>query len=222
VHGTPGDAGGWADYLIEVPVGFHYVAVDRPGFGQSGPEGAVASLSEQAGAIIALIRAHGGRAILVGHSLGGPIAAQAAVDAPDAVEGLVLLAASLDPGLEQVHWLQYVGDTWPVSAFLSRMVTNANRELLPLKGELEKLEPRLAGIAVPVVIVHGTKDDLVPYANVAFMKTHLTAVSQLDVTTMEGQNHFLPWNAKTQVNAAISKAVEFATATGTSAAAGAE
>jgi pimeloyl-ACP methyl ester carboxylesterase len=170
-----------------------------------------------------VIRAQGeGRAILVGHSLGGPIVAQAAADAPETVAGLVLLAASLDPSLEQVHWLQYVGDTWPVSAFLSRMMTNANRELMPLKGELEKLEPRLANIAAPVVIVHGTKDDLVPYANVAFMKAHLTAVSQLDVTTMEGQNHFLPWNAKTEVNAAISKAVEFATAPRTSAAAGTE
>jgi pimeloyl-ACP methyl ester carboxylesterase len=223
VHGTPGDAAGWADYLIEVPAGFHYVAIDRPGFGQSGPDGAVASLSEQASAVIAVIRAQGeGRAILVGHSLGGPIVAQAAVDAPEAVAGLVLLAASLDPSLEQVHWLQYVGDTWPVSAFLSRMMTNANRELMPLKGELEKLEPRLASIAAPVVIVHGTQDDLVPYANVAFMQTHLTAVTQLDVTKLEGQNHFLPWNAKNQVNAAIGRAARLTSVPGTAATGGAE
>ena len=34
VHGTPGNARGWSDYLLHVPAGFHYIAVDRPGFGE--------------------------------------------------------------------------------------------------------------------------------------------------------------------------------------------
>src|SRR6185436_16919589 len=90
VHGTPGNARGWADYLMHVPAGFHYIAVDRPGFGKSGPDEAVTSLSEQAAAIAAVIRAqHHGAAILVGHSLGGPVIAQTAVDAPELVSALV-------------------------------------------------------------------------------------------------------------------------------------
>jgi hypothetical protein len=37
VHGTPGAAEGWLDYLTNVPAGFEHIAVDRPGFGESGP-----------------------------------------------------------------------------------------------------------------------------------------------------------------------------------------
>jgi pimeloyl-ACP methyl ester carboxylesterase len=213
VHGTPGEAEAWADYLMSVPSGFHYIAVDRPGFGQSGPDDAVASLAEQANAVAALIRAKGGRpAALVGHSLGGPIIAQVAVDAPELAAALVIVAGSLDPAQENVPFIQYVGDTWPISALLPRAIRNANREIIALEPQLRALEPRLATIKVPVTIVHGTKDDLVPFANVDFIKKHMTGTKAMDVTVLEGQNHFLPWNSKPQVEAAIAKAFAMMTA----------
>ena len=207
VHGTPGEAEAWADFLMSVPAGYHYIAIDRPGFGESGPDDAVVSLPAQARAVAAIIRAKGGKpAALVGHSLGGPIVAQAAADTPDLVGALVIVAGSLDPAQENVPFIQFVGDTWPVSALLPRAMRNANREIIALKPQLEALAPRLAAIKVPVTIVHGTKDDLVPFANVAFIKSHMTGVTGMDVTVIEGQNHFLPWNSKAQVEAAIAKA----------------
>ena len=206
VHGTPGEAGGWADYLMHVPEGFHYVTLDRPGFGNSGPDDAVTSLAEQASAVAQLI-SHVSKApvALVGHSLGGPIVAQAAVDYPAQVAGLVILAGSLDPEQESVPLVQYIGDTWPISALLPRALRNANREIIALKPQLEALAPRLKTIAVPVTIVHGTADDLVPFANVSFIRRKMVGTRDMDVTEMKGQNHFLPWNAKPQVDAAIAK-----------------
>ncbi len=207
VHGTPGEAEAWADYLMTVPKGYHYVAIDRPGFGRSGPDDAVTSLAEQAAAVAALIRAKGSKpAVLVGHSLGGPIVAQVAADHPDLAAALVIVAGSLDPAQENVPLIQYIGDTWPVSALLPRMLRNANREIIALEPQLAALAPRLAAIKTPVTIVHGTKDDLVPFQNVAFMKSHLTGTAAMDVTVLDGQNHFLPWNSKDKVEAAITKA----------------
>ncbi len=207
VHGTPGEAEAWADYLMTVSKGYHYVAIDRPGFGQSGPDDAVTSLAEQAAAVAALIRAKGSKpAVLVGHSLGGPIVAQVAADHPDLAAALVIVAGSLDPAQENVPLIQYIGDTWPVSALLPRMLRNANREIIALEPQLAALAPRLAAIKTPVTIVHGTKDDLVPFQNVAFMKSHLTGTAAMDVTVLDGQNHFLPWNSKDKVEAAITKA----------------
>lgn len=209
VHGTPGEAGAWADYLMNVPKGFHYIAIDRPGFGQSGPDDAVTSLAEQAKAIAELIKANGGKpAVLIGHSLGGPIVAQAAVDSPDLVAALVIVAGSLDPAQENVPFYQYVGDTWPISAILPRWLRNTNRELLVLEPQLAALAPRLATIKIPVTIVHGTDDDLVPFANVAFMKKHMTGTKAMDVTVLDGLNHFLPWNSKQAVDKAIMKAFD--------------
>lgn len=209
VHGTPGDAGAWADYLMRVPQGYGYIAIDRPGFGESGPDDAVISLAEQAEAVVAVIRANGGKpAVLVGHSLGGPIIAQAAVDHPDLVAALVIVAGSLDPAQENVPFYQYVGDTWPFSAILPRWLRNTNREIIALEPQLKALAPRLAAIEIPVTIVHGTEDDLVPFANVDFMKRHMTGTKAMDVTVLDGMNHFLPWNSKQAVDAAIMKAFE--------------
>ncbi|MFX6532648.1 alpha/beta fold hydrolase, partial [Acinetobacter baumannii] len=53
VHGTPGSASAWADYLTQPPPGVEVLALDRPGFGHSGPAGAVTGLAEQAAAVVA-------------------------------------------------------------------------------------------------------------------------------------------------------------------------
>jgi pimeloyl-ACP methyl ester carboxylesterase len=204
VHGTPGDAEAWADYLINPPAGFEVIAIDRPGFGQSGPDGPVVSLAGQATALKPLLVERAGRRpILVGHSLGGPIIAQAAADMPDHVGPLVIVAGSLDPGLEKIHWAQHVGAWRPVEALLPRALRNANAELMALEPQLAALAPRLAGITCPVAIVHGTKDGLVPYANVPFMQQRMTGAARMEVMTLADRNHFLPWNSMDDVRAAI-------------------
>jgi pimeloyl-ACP methyl ester carboxylesterase len=208
VHGTPGSARGWADYLLTVPPGFEYVAIDRPGFGESGPPAAVSSIADQAKAIIPLLVERGGeRPILVGHSLGGPIVAQVAVDHPGKVGALVILAGSLDPGLEQIHWAQPLGE-WPgIRTLLPRAMRSANRELMALKPHLEALAPRLAELRCPVVIVHGTKDKLVPFANLSFMTRMMTG-TQPEVITLPDRDHFLPWKEAGQVRRAIAIAAD--------------
>lgn len=206
VHGTPGSAQGWADYLLNAPAGHEYVAIDRPGFGQSGPASAVTSIGEQARAIAPLLVARGGkRPILVGHSLGGPIVARAAADNPGKVHALVILAGSLDPALERVHWAQPLGE-WPgVRSMLPRALRNANRELMALKPHLNALAPRLAALRCPVVIVHGTRDKLVPYANVPFMQRMMTG-TRPNLIRLAGRDHFLPWKEAGEVRRAIALA----------------
>ena len=88
VHGTPGDATAWTDYL-ETPIdGAEMIAVDRPGFGCSTPRTAVPSLEAQARALEPLLVERGGAwPILVGHSQGGPIIVRTAIDYPDASAG---------------------------------------------------------------------------------------------------------------------------------------
>ena len=203
VHGTPGSAEGWADYLLEPPAGLEVLALDRPGFGRSGPEGAVTSLAAQAAAVTALLPADGRPAVLLGHSLGGPIVASVAAQHPDRVAALVLLAASLDPALEETHPMQALGHWWPVRMLLPRAIRNANAELLALRSELVALSSLLARVTAPVIIVHGTADDLVPPANVAFMQARLSATRCRETVLLQGSNHFLPWNAEASVRSAI-------------------
>lgn len=193
VHGTPGDADGWARFLFDPPPGSDYVAIDRPGFGKTRPDQAVTSLAEQAAAIAPLLQQRGGRwPILVGHSLGGPIVAQVALDYPGRVDSLLILAGSFDPGLEHVYNVQKMGE-WPgIRAILPSALRNANRELIDLEPQLERLAPRLASLRCPAEVIQGTADKQVPYANVAFLRAHVPA-DRLRVTVIEGGNHFIPW-----------------------------
>lgn len=207
VHGTPGSAASWADYLLDPPPGVEVIAIDRPGFGASGPDGAMTDLASQAAAVAALLPDNGRSAVLVGHSLGGPVVARVAIDHPTRVSGLVLLAASLDPAQESIHPLQHVG-TWPmVRGLLPRAIRNANAELMALKPELEALATMLPRVRADVVIVHGTQDDLVPVANVPFMQARLTGARSVQTVLLDGRNHFLPWNSPQAVRAAVAQAL---------------
>lgn len=208
VHGTPGSASGWADYLLDPPPGFEVLALDRPGFGGSGPAGAMTTLAQQAAAVRALLPRDGRPVVLLGHSLGGAVVARVAADAPDRVAALVLLAASLDPALETIHPMQRVGAWAPVRALLPRTLRNANSELMALKPELEALAAHLPRIRAKVLIVHGTADDLVPVANVPFMQARLSGARCVQTVLLEGANHFLPWNAEARVREAIAQALE--------------
>ena len=207
VHGTPGTATAWSDYLLSPPPGMEVLALDRPGFGRSGPTGAMVSLADQAAAVLALMPEGSRPVVLLGHSLGGSIVARVAADHPDRVAGLVLLAASLDPALEDIHPMQYVGAWGLVKPLLPRILRNANAELMALKPELESLALALPRITAKVVIVHGTQDNLVPVANVPFMQAHLTGARCIKTVLLEGQNHFLPWNSEATVREAIRTAM---------------
>jgi len=208
VHGTPGAATGWADYLLQPPPGVELVALDRPGFGRSGPADAVPGLAAQAAAVAALLPADGRPALLLGHSLGGAVVARVAAERPDRIAAVVLLAASLDPAQEHVHPLQQLGAWAPVRALLPRVIRNANAELMALKPELEALAVMLPRIRAKVVIVHGSEDALVPVANVPWVQARLGGARCVLSTLLPGANHFLPWNAEDAVRQAIARALE--------------
>lgn len=95
IHGLAAQMGSFADALVDDLAADHRVIlVDRPGAGHSARgRGASASLHAQADAIAGLIRALDlGRPVLVGHSLGGALSLAVALDHPDLVGGLALIA----------------------------------------------------------------------------------------------------------------------------------
>ncbi len=212
VHGTPGSAASWADYLVQPPGSAEVLAIDRPGFGSSGPRCAVPGLMAQAAALRLLLPQAERPVVLVGHSFGGPVvahlAATLALDEPQRPVCLVLLAAAMDPALEEIHAMQRLGAWAPVRAVLPRVIRHANEELLALKPELEALGALLPRITARVLIVHGTRDDLVPVANVAYLQARLQNAASVQTVLLEGRNHFLPWHSETEVRQALQQALE--------------
>lgn len=213
IHGTPGHAGVFANYLLDPVPGFETIAVDRPGFGRSGWSGPVVSFEEQAQALSALlVRQHGQWPILVGHSLGGPIVARIAADFPDRVRGIVILAGSLDPMLESPSWYNDVTSAPIVDAKMPDMYETANAEIAGAHEQTVKLASVLDRIRCPVEVVHGTADTLVPVANVAFIKKAMANSPHVGVRLIEGEGHGIHRLRGNEVRDAIGRLVD-ATAT---------
>lgn len=197
VHGSPGSWEAWAQFLQNPKLTslFHIIAVDRPGYGGSGPGVSVRSLRQQADDIIEALQFNksGLPAVLVGHSFGGPVIAQMAINHPDRVAGLIFVASSVDPALEEIKWYQHMGTWWPFRALIPRDLRVCNEEIYTLKPQLESLAKGLPQISVPVVIIHGDKDPLVPVGNVGYLERELKPRLIIGTTILEGMDHFIPW-----------------------------
>jgi len=197
IHGSPGSWDAFASYLQDPDLTCcaRVVAVDRPGFGASEPGLPLPSLQAQGDRIAAVLRAEGaGRpAVVLGHSLGGPVAARLCMDHPELVRGLVLVAPSIDPDLERTKWIQVPAQWGWVRALIPGPLDVCNQEILPLKGELRLMLPLWKGVRVPVRVLQGLDDDLVPPGNADFAERMLPP-GLLTVTRIPGMNHFIPWS----------------------------
>jgi len=196
IHGTPGS---WRAFreLFEAPElrgRVRLVAVDRPGFGRSNGGELVLGLQRQAASLKPLLDRNrsGRKAILVGHSLGGPIAARAAMDYPERVGGLLLVAPSLDPELQKTKWYQALGRMTPIRWLVPKPLQKANRELKGLRDDLRAMLPLWKEIAAPTIVIQGGRDGLVHPGNADFVRRMLPK-GQAEVWLREDLNHFIPW-----------------------------
>lgn len=223
VHGTPGDATAFEEYLLNPVPGFNSLAIDRPGFGHTRPKRPALTLREQAQSLEPFLQSvDGKKPILVGHSLGAPVVLRAALDYPGRVGGLVLISPSVDPALETIAWYQRLATYFPVAWMIPRFLRNSNRELFPLKHELQTLASELGRLQCPVSILHAPNDILVPFSNVGYLRDRLPPDLLAGVVVLEGKNHFIPWNAEDAVKEAIRTVAEATRQDGASAATGAE
>lgn len=208
IHGTPGSGSILRNYIIDPVPGTESIAVDRLGFGESEPV-PVVSYHEQAQAIAALIDPDDPRGvILVGHSLGGPIAARLAADHPDRVAGLVILAGALDPELEKPRWFNRVGGLPIVCWLIGQPLRHSNCELLAAPGQARQLDHDISNIRAHTVVIHGRNDSLVPVENVAYMRRAMTGVASFEAQIIEDEGHFIPWTHEQQIRDTVAGLVE--------------
>jgi pimeloyl-ACP methyl ester carboxylesterase len=190
IHGTPGNALIMARYLLDPIPGHECIAIDRPGFGTYAKSTSVETFEQQAKLIAGLLEERDGRwPIIVGHSLGGPIAARVAADYPDRVGGLVILAGSLDPGLEESRWYNWVSSLEPSNTKMPTAYQHSNQEIAMAPRETSELAKVLHRITCPVRVIHGDADTLVPVANVDFAASAIRNSRSFKSIVIKGEGH---------------------------------
>lgn len=205
VHGSPGSWSAFSDFFKNDSLAqrFDLVSLDRPGFGESDYGHAEPSLEKQ---VSFLAHALSGfthhTKIWIGHSLGGPVVARMAMDFPELVQGMVLVAPSIDPEMEKYEWYRTWLSTRVIGAITPTDFWVSNEEIVPLKQELELMLPLWKEVSAPTVVVQGTKDVLVPWQNAEFARSML-ADSLVDIRYLEGVNHFVPWSHPHEIIKAV-------------------
>lgn len=197
VHGSPGSWQGWAKFLTNdnLQKNFYLIAVDRLGYGESGKGVTEPALERQAQAVLdALSKSRSQRkSILIGHSFGGPVIAKSAMMNSNQISGLVFVAGSVSADLEKMKWFQYPATWWPLKLLIPTDLRVCNEEIFSLKNELLKMSGEWSKIDLKIIVLQGTKDQLVPVGNADFLQNHLPKKSLLSLQKIPNQGHFIPW-----------------------------
>ncbi|MEL6558191.1 MAG: alpha/beta hydrolase [Bacteroidota bacterium] len=195
IHGAPGSWSAFIDFMKndDLRDQVNIISVDRPGYGYSGFGEPVYSLERQSKYLMKAVRAVSDKPlILVGHSLGGPVAARMMMDFPENIKGSVLVAPSIDPDLENREWYRYLGKLRLVKYLLPKSLWVTNEEIYDLKEELAIMLPGWSDITSKVIVIQGTKDNLVPKENADFAD-RVMADEFVEIRMLEDVNHFIPW-----------------------------
>jgi pimeloyl-ACP methyl ester carboxylesterase len=196
IHGSPGSWSAFDRYMKDSVLlsRFRMISVDRPGFGDS--DFGKAQHLEIQSKIISKLFTHwenNRKVYLVGHSLGGPLLIQLNADNPGRFSGLVLISASVDPKEEPKELWRHVADVPVVRFLVPGAFRPSNRELKYFKKDIYTIEDKYDSVRCDVFIIHGTKDQFVPYENVAYAERKLVNAASVETTTIPDANHFIPW-----------------------------
>ena len=208
IHGAPSSSTYYRDYLTDSVLlnRAHLIAVDRPGYGYSGLANPLTSVEEQASIIRPLLdslqQAHH-PVVVVGASYGTTIACRIAMDYPEVVDGLVLVAPALAPRQEKTYWFSPMIESPLIHWIIPRMLQTANAEKLAHPKELEAMLPLWSRIKVPVHYLQGADDELVYTSNAAFAREKMVNAPFLSIDLIAGRGHLIAFNERGRIRNSI-------------------
>lgn len=219
VHGAGGSRHDWPEGLRQLP-GTAVYTVDLPGHGDSPGPGYTSTLDYARLVGDLLDGLHIKKAIIAGHSMGGAIAQEIALNMPTRAAGIILVGTgsklAVEPTLPQriiddhaaaVDWLT----EWSWGLDIADAVKNAGRQRLlavaptVLQGDYLACmgfdaRPYLEQISVPTLVLGSTGDRMV---NLKFSVTLAERIPNAKLVTLEGAGHNFPLERPTEVISAI-------------------
>lgn len=223
LHGQGGDGSAWSAQVNALSARYRVISVDLPGHGRS--RGGVTTMAGFAAEVAALVHALSPEpAHVIGHSFGGMVALQLAIDAPALVRSLAIVNSTSQGAGMALR-------TFAISAFIrifgmsafGRMNTSmhlpdADQEPLrlrlieamgacPADGYLAAqraldafdVSARLAEIGCRVLVVH-SEFDAIPLEEKQLI---VDRVKQGHLVTIAASRHVVLWDQPERLNAAL-------------------
>lgn len=221
VHGAGGSRLNWPAGLRRLP-GATVHTLDLPGHGRSGTRGHDA-IERYAEAIIGFLDAVGvDQAVVVGHSMGGAIALTLALDFPNRVGGLVLVASGarlrVEPtileglrtdytkAVEEIARSAWAPGTPPAMVELGQ---KAMRKVDPcvVMGDFVACDrfdvmERLPEVKAPTLVISGSADLHTPVKYARFLCEH---IPRAHLVIVEGAGHMVTLERPAEVIQAVSE-----------------
>ncbi len=219
IHGAGGQHAHWPPQVRRLP-GVQTFAPDLPGHGRSGGQ-ALTHLSDTASALLAFMDVLGvDRFVAVGHSMGGGVALELALHAPERVAGLALLGtgatlpinarllaqvdADFDAAVDFVIGHQYGPDVDPKVARIGRRQL---RETGPATfgADLRACEAYdvtdwLGEVTAPALVIAGEVDRMV---RPSISEALAAGLPNAQFVLVEDTGHMLPAEAPAEVAAVL-------------------
>lgn len=221
IHGAGGTHLDWPSELRRLPE-VRVIALDLPGHGRSTIPGRSDTLSYAQDVCAFLDALKIERAIIAGHSMGGAIALQIAINMSDRVAGLILMGTGsklpIHPTLMEriidqpeitIGWI--IDNSWSTHApeVLKQMgrerLLNTNPAVLRgdyLACQLFDVRDKLAQIAAPTLVLCAADDQMV---KLKFSVTLAERIPHARLVTVEGAGHMFPLEKGPVVSRVVSE-----------------
>jgi pimeloyl-ACP methyl ester carboxylesterase len=199
LHGLAGSTRWWSRNTAALSRAFRVIAIDLPGFGAS-PRGQRLDLDEVAGQLIASMDRLGvHRASVIGHSMGGLIAAGLAAEHPDRVDRLILVDAaflSLDRAAARSLSAPAVTLRWTAPSLLPVLISDGLRSgpgrLTDAALQLVRADwgTKLPRIEAPTLVIWGEHDEICP---LTIGRRIVASIPSSRLVVIEGAAHNPMW-----------------------------
>jgi pimeloyl-ACP methyl ester carboxylesterase len=218
LHGLVDTLEIWDRLVGHLESRWRVVRFDQRGHGESEAPPGPYRREDLARDVIALLDALGvGRAVLVGHSLGGIVSMAAALDHPERVSALALLGTASQCSARVADWYERIaraGDEGGLDAIAraiygektkrriagdARGIAHVTRALKSLHAD--PLTPRLARLACPALLLVGERDPMGPRASELIRDALPEGRGRLEV--IPGRGHWLHVEAPANVIRAL-------------------
>lgn len=221
VHGLGYARWGWEPVADRLAEGFEVVLLDNRGIGESDAPPGPYSVAEMAGDVLQVLDEAGiARAHLLGTSLGGMIAQEIALTAPERVERLVLVcttpggagaapmpevtlrliaeAPALDPLVALRRFVENALAPGAPDELVERILAHRIRTAQPFEAWLAQATAgqafdawdSLPKLEVPALVLHGTADVVVDPGNADLLAARIPGAH---LERFEGCGHLLFW-----------------------------